>query len=451
MFDTSLRMRADGPRGLPVVNNLRFLTRSAFYAMRAMAPYHAQPIVPVTSGNASIVVALGEPSVRQVCTDNVTFHRAGEGVFNIPEGRPYSGMFQAVITANGDEHRRRRRLLMPVVHKTAMEHYQKVFAETFLRSRFADSGTRGEPFDMVAEFLWISKVNMLRCLLGITDPERHLDVAGDILRVSDGVNHPLVILLPWERPWTPYGRWVGTVADAYAHLARLIERRRGEPPGPDALSIVCHATDEDGDRLTTEEVAGELHGFFAAGFETTAMTMTWALLTMLASEAAGELDLADPVVLDAVVKESQRVLPAVPLGLPRRVTAGVTVNGSDPVPRGSLLFTAAVVAHHDPVVFPDPYAFRPSRWLDGASPSPYEYFPFGVGARRCLGAAFAEAQTRTTLALIARRTLPRLLTTKIDYHMKSGVTAAPRSAIHIDPSPGPRPRLTGSVTALWHQ
>jgi cytochrome P450 len=451
MFDTSLRMRADGPPGLPLVNNLRFLTRSAFYAMRAMAPYHGQPIVPVTSGNASIVVALGEPSVRQVCTDNTTFHRAGEGVFNVPQGRPYSKMFHAVITANGAEHRRRRRLLMPVVHKTAMEHYQEVFAETFLRSRFADPGERDEPFDMVAEFLWISKVNMLRCLLGISDAERHLDVADDILRVSDRITHPLVILLPWERPWTPYGQWVRTVAGAYDHLARLIERRRGEPVRPDALSIICHATDEDGGHLTVEEVAGELHGFFAAGFETTAMTMTWALLTMLSAEAAGELDLTDPTALDTVVKESQRLLPVVPLSLPRRVTADVPVNGSDPVPRGSLLFTAAVVAHHDPVVFPDPYAFRPGRWLDGTAPSPYEYFPFGVGARRCLGAAFAEAQTRTILRLIAGRPLPHLLTTKIDYHMKSGVTAAPRSPISVRPSPGPRRRLTGTVTSLWRE
>ncbi|MEO3807723.1 cytochrome P450 [Sphaerisporangium sp. B11E5] len=448
MFDTSLRMRADGPRGLPVLNNLRFLTRSAFYALRAMAPYHSQPVVPVTSGNASIVVALGEPSVRQVQTDNATFHRAADGVFNIPQGRPYSRMFEAVITANGEEHRRRRRLLMPVVHRTAMEHYQEVFAETFRRSRFAGSS---EPFDMVAEFLWISKVNMLRCLLGTADPERHLDVADDILRVSDLVAHPLVILLPWERPWTPYGRWVRSTAEAYEHLARLIERRRGEPVRPDALSIICHATDEDGDRLTTEEVAGELHGFFAAGFETTAMTMTWALVTMLAAEEAGELDLTDPAMLDAVIKESQRLLPVVPLGLPRRVTADVPVNGSDPVPRGALLFTAAVVAHHDPVVFPDPYAFLPRRWLDGAAPSPYEYFPFGVGARRCLGAAFAEAQVRTTLGMIARRPLPRLLTTRVDYRMKSGVTAAPRAPVHVHPVPGPRPRLTGSVTTLWRQ
>jgi cytochrome P450 len=124
MFDTSLRMAAPGPRGRPLVNNLRFLATAHRYAMTTLAPFHDQPIAPITVDNASIVVALGEAAVKQVVTDNATFHRASAGVFNLPAGQPWSKMFEGIITYNEDEHRRRRRLLMPVVHRSAMDHYR---------------------------------------------------------------------------------------------------------------------------------------------------------------------------------------------------------------------------------------------------------------------------------------------------------------------------------------
>src|SRR5262249_54544927 len=145
-------------------------------------------------------------------------------------------------------------------------------------------------------------------------------------------------------------------------LAVLIEQRRTGPSRPDALSIICNTTDEDGDFLSTEEIAGELHGLFSAGFETTAMTMTWALLVMLA--AGADLDHADEKVLDATIRESQRLLPAVPLSLPRRVVTDVPIGGSPPVPAGALLFLSAAIEHHNPAAYAEPFAFRPERWAD---------------------------------------------------------------------------------------
>jgi cytochrome P450 len=454
MFDTKLRMEADGPGGLPLANNVRFLTRSQRYAMRTLAPFHDQPVAPVTGGNGSVVLALGEESVKQVFTDNSTFHRAGEGVFNLPENEPYSKMFDAVITANGDEHRRRRRLLMPVVHRSAMDHYREVFAETFAASRFGRPGD-GTPFDAVAELTAISKANMLRGMLGLPMTPANERLAGDVLELSAAITRPEVMLLRWNQAFTPYGKWVGRVASVYSRFAALIEERRRSPAGRlDALSIVCATTDEDGDELTTTEIAGELHGLFSAGFETTAMTMAWALLLMLAERTS--LDPSDEDALDAMVKESQRLLPAVPMSLPRRVVADVRIGGSEPVPAGSLLWLSSAIEHHRASVYPEPFAYRPERWLDPeVKPPPYAFFPFGIGARRCLGAAFADLQVRVTLGMLAAQGRPlRLLTTEVDYRMKSGVTGAPRKPIMVAfrnrTDAGP-PRVTGSVDVLWHQ
>jgi cytochrome P450 len=451
MFDLSLRMKADGPSGVPLVNNLRFMTTAHRYVMKAMAPYHEQPVVPVTTGNGSVVVGLGEAAVQQVSTDQTTFHRAGEGLFVVPQGQRYSRMFDAIITANEGDHRRRRKLLMPIVHRSAMEHYRAIFEETFRASLFVHA-PNGEPFDMVAELLRMSKTNMLRGMLGVDDtPENH-HLASDVLALSTTAARPEVMLLPWNKSLMPYGKWVARVAASYDRLAALVEARLADPVDRlDALSIVCASTYDDGDVLTTSEIAGELHGLVSAGFETTAMTTMWALLLMLAERT--ELDPTDERSLDAIVKESQRLLPAVPMSLPRRLTAEASIGGSAPIPAGALLWLSAAVDQHRADVYPEPYAYRPERWLK-TPPRPYSFFPFGIGARRCLGAAFAELQTRVTLGLLAKegRNL-RLLTNKVDYRIVSGVVSAPRQPIMVQfaHERNVPPVVTGSTRLLWHQ
>ncbi|WP_327011058.1 cytochrome P450 [Dactylosporangium sp. NBC_01737] len=448
LFDTALRIDAPGPSGVPVVNNLKLIRDSARFLLGRVGPFE-QPVVPATAGNGSVVVVRGREGVKQVFTDNVAFHRA-DGLFDLPPGRPWSGMFDAVITANGAEHTRRRKLLMPAVHRTAMTHYQAVFADTFERSRFA--ALDGEPFDLKRECLRISKANLMRCLLGLDDADGLGAFADQIVTLGADAADPRVLLFKRDLPWSPYGRWLRRVAGAYDRLAALIAQRRAGEPRPDALSILCHAVDEDGDRLSTEEIAGELHGFFAAGFETTAMTMSLALITLLGSPDpdAAPPDPSTVEELEAALKESQRLLPAVPITLPRRVTTTVEIAGSPPVPKGALLFMAPLLEHRDPLVYPEPQVFRPRRWRAGApGPRQYEFIPFGLGPRRCLGAEFADLQVRTTLSLMLERGLPGLATSRVDYGMVNGVTAGPRRPVPVRAHAPKWTVLTGSVTAVW--
>ncbi|GAA3226922.1 cytochrome P450 [Dactylosporangium siamense] len=447
LFDTALRIDAPGPSGVPVVNNLKLIRDSARFLLGRVGPFE-QPVVPATAGNGSVVVVRGREAVKQVFTDTAAFQRA-DGFFDLPPGRPWSGMFDAVITANGAEHTRRRKLLMPAVHRTAMTHYRAVFADTFERSRFA--AVDDAPFDLKRECLRISKANLMRCLLGLDDADGLSAFADRIVTLGTEAGDPRVLLFKRDLRWSPYGRWLRRVARAYDQLATLIAQRRAGEPRPDALSILCHAVDEDGDQLTTEEIAGELHGFFAAGFETTAMTMSLALITLLGSPDPDAAPV-DPstVDVDAVVKESQRLLPAVPITLPRRVTATVEVAGSPPVPKGALLFLSPLLEHRNPAVYPQPQVFRPQRWTAGEpGPKQYEFIPFGLGPRRCLGAEFADLQVRTTLTLLLERGLPGLVEPRIDYGMVNGVTAGPRRPVPVRAG-GPKwTVLTGSVTRVW--
>jgi len=120
------------------------------------------------------------------------------------------------------------------------------------------------------------------------------------------------------------------------------------------------------------------------------------------------------------------------------------------VPKGALVVVSPLLEHRNPAVYPQPQVFRPARWLaDGPGPRQYEFIPFGLGPRRCLGAEFADLQVRTTLALMLERGLPGLAGSRVDYGMVNGVTAGPRRPVPVRVG-GPKwTVLTGSVTEVW--
>jgi cytochrome P450 len=87
------------------------------------------------------------------------------------------------------------------------------------------------------------------------------------------------------------------------------------------------------------------------------------------------------------------------------VVKPITVGGWDYEPESCALVPNAYLLHHDADVYPDPYAFRPERFLD-EKPGTYTWIPFGGGVRRCLGGAFAQFEMEVVLReLVRRRTL----------------------------------------------
>jgi cytochrome P450 len=101
--------------------------------------------------------------------------------------------------------------------------------------------------------------------------------------------------------------------------------------------------------------------------------------------------------LDAVIKEVLRLRPVIP-AVGRRLTAPFELRGRT-LPAGTLLVPTTYLAHHDPSIYPEPDAFRPERFLE-KKPDPYAWFPFGGGARRCLGMAFALYEMKIVIAAV---------------------------------------------------
>ena len=102
--------------------------------------------------------------------------------------------------------------------------------------------------------------------------------------------------------------------------------------------------------------------------------------------------------LAATIQESLRRRPVLGNAAPRYVRRPVEIGGWH-YPEGVCLVANAYLIHHDPAVYPDPYAFRPERFLD-EPPGTYTWIPFGGGRRRCLGASFAQLEMKIVLRAV---------------------------------------------------
>jgi cytochrome P450 len=182
--------------------------------------------------------------------------------------------------------------------------------------------------------------------------------------------------------------------------ADLEERR-------DIMSLLMQARTEDGEALTDRELRDELLTLVLAGHETTANSLAWTWERLLRSPQAherlrdavrGDEDVEEHV--EAAILEGMRSRPVIPI-IGRRVTASWRL-GDYGVPAETPVTMSILLLHHRDDVYPDPFAFRPERWL-GRKPGTYEWIPFGGGIRRCLGASLAMAEQRVVLEAMVRR------------------------------------------------
>jgi cytochrome P450 len=154
--------------------------------------------------------------------------------------------------------------------------------------------------------------------------------------------------------------------------------------------------------MSDEEIRDELVTALVAGHETTASSLAFAFEQLARAPHVQEtLASGDAAYLEATINEVLRRRPVLPNPEPRLVVKPVEIGGWT-YPAGVVLIGSAQLVHHDPAIYPDPYAFRPERFLD-TKPGTYTWLPFGGGRRRCLGASFALLEMRVVLRAAAAR------------------------------------------------
>ena len=318
----------------------------------------------------------------------------------------------SIVLANGARHRRKRKMMAPPFHGARMRTYGSIIADATRRA--LDGLTVGDAVDVLAITQKLSLDVILRAAFGVCEGPRVAALHGAIARAVAGFPTWLMFAPALHRPFGgvgPWARYQRAVADLGALLRDEIARARSAPEGSrdDVLSLLLAARDEDGAPMRDDELVDELRTLVIAGHETTATTLAWTLwelhrapdalarltdaLGALGDDAAPEAFARVPL-LAATCDEALRMHPIVPF-FRRRVTRDTELAGHR-LPAGTLLSPSVALAHYDPAVFEAPDTFRPERFL-GRKYGPSEFMPFGGGARRCVGAAFATFELQVAL------------------------------------------------------
>lgn len=356
--------------------------------------------------------------------------------------RPIVGP-NSVLTAVGERHLRQRRLLLPSFHGEAVERYTTMIRE--VAEREIDSWPLGETFALAPRMQAVTLDVIMSGIFGIDGqpepdtPEHGLRemmlrltnlsataIAQVVELANIGKDEPVLIV-----------RRLLDLLDR--HLYALIRARRaeGDSARTDILSLLLAVRDEDGAALTDQELRDELLTLVLAGHETTANSLAWAFERLTRNPAAYDA-LRDAVRggdeqeaaawVEATIHEAMRNRPVVPI-VGRRTTVPWQL-GEFSVPARSHVLISIALLHHRPDLYPDPFAFRPERFL-GRRPGTYTWIPFGGGIRRCLGATLAMAEQRVVMRAIVRRTDLVAPDPRPERVMHRNVTMIPRRGTQV--------------------
>jgi cytochrome P450 len=329
--------------------------------------------------------------------------------------RPIIGP-NSVLTAVGPRHLRQRKLLLPPFHGEAIEAYARAISEA--TEREIDRWPLGEPFALAPRMQAITLDVIMAGIFGIEGrpapgtPEARLRAAVKrfvLDSMKPGARVSELMHLGREEP-----NWLLKLVLAPLDTAtyEVIRARRGAELGArhDILSLLLQARTEEGEALDDKELRDELLTLVLAGHETTANSLAWAWERLLRFPEAHEAlleavrgddqDAAEERV-EATIIEAMRSRPVIPL-IGRRVTVPWQL-GEFGAAADTPVGISILLLHHREDLYPDPFCFRPERWLGGRKPGTYEWIAFGGGIRRCLGAALAMAEQRVVLTAMARR------------------------------------------------
>jgi len=349
-------------------------------------------------------VHLADPKdVRELFTAPPEVLHPGEGAKVL---EPVIGVNSVILLDEG-AHLAQRKLMLPAFHGEKMQRLSGLMQE--VTEDEVARWPRDEPVALHPRLQALTLEIILRAVFGLEAGER-LDALRDRLtRILEFGSKPSSMLPMFQRGrnWREFER---RRADADAIIFETIDERRaahngdGGSYGDDVLAMLLEARHEDGSPMSHVELRDELMTLLVAGHETTASELAWGFERLARTPAVSArlveaIDSGDDdAYLTATVQETLRHRPVLPNAAPRLTMEPVEIGGWT-YPQGVCLLPDAYLIHHDPEIYPDPYAFKPERFLD-EGPGTYTWIPFGGGRRRCLGASFAQLEMKIVLRAV---------------------------------------------------
>ena len=341
--------------------------------------------------------------------------------------RPMLG--DGLLLAEGDDHKRHRKLLAPAFAPKRLEKYGEVMVDETLKQ--LERWRHGQHIDLAHEMMEMTLAIAGKTMFGA-------DVRADAAQVAEGVElgmraqqaslrTPLQLDYKWPLPRHRQMRRAVKLLDEVVYRLIAEGRARGTDRG-DVLSILLLARDEEGG-LTDAQVRDEAMTLLLAGHETTANALTWTWFELgrhpdVLAKLAMELeplgkrrvtveDLPRLPFNLAVIEEAMRIHPPVYI-TGREATEDVDLGGHR-LPRRSMVAVNIRGIQRRADYYPAPDAFMPERMLPDAKKARprHHYLPFGAGPRVCIGAHFALLEAQLALATMVQQARLRMLATRV--------------------------------------
>jgi cytochrome P450 len=405
------------------------------------------PIAAIEDGGQRVVFIFSPEYNQIVLSDTERFHAR---FFTIrgPKRSAQRRVTCGLLSMNGEQHRRNRRIVKEPFGLRAISTYGDTIVR--LTDQMLDSWRVGDVRDIAEEMRQFMLRVTSTLLFGMDDPEAACRL-GDMIANWVTMNHEVGVgaLVPNEKFLDGYEELLRYAEVLESEVLAMIRRRReSNSQGNDVLSLLVRSNDAEGG-LSDEELVGQSAVLFSAAHLTTAHSLTWTMFLLsqhpevmkeLWQELSGanghslngnnsQSDIRNPKslgslpkgeelsLLDRVMKESMRVLPA--SAYSQRMTTEAVQLGPLHLPRGTGIVFTPLIVHHLAELYPQPERFLPDRWIN-LRPSPYAYHPFGAGPRLCIGGPLATAIIRIALErILTRYRLSTVPGSDIGVHIES--------------------------------
>lgn len=439
---TAISRPIPGPRAVPLLGwraGLIALFRDPFAGLQRLHDTYGD-VVAMARGDAAYVFGFGPEMNHRILATPEVFDAGTAMLARMPQHTALARVnSHSIASTQGERHRQQRRLMQPAFHRQGIEAYRDIMVQ---RTRAMLDQWGSQPtVELNRAMRLLTRRIVVEALFGMDD-DAESDRLGTLMQQMIAAA-PLALIVPVDVPGSPYRRAVHVAGELEATIHALIARKRAQPDATDLLAVLVHTRDAGGESLTDEELVSNVFALFTAGHETTANALTWtpfllaqhppvfaALLDELDAALHGDAptaaQLAQLPLLDAVVKESLRLLPPAIIG--QRAALVPTDLGGYALPAGATAFYSPFVTHRLPELYAEPHRFDPARW-ETLHPSPYEYLPFAAGPHMCIGWAFATQEIKIVLAMLVQR-----------YRLALAPNTKASPTTHMNPKGGMRVR-----------
>jgi len=424
-----------GPRMPTTLQALGWALRPLAFMDRCAERYGDMFTLRVRHGRPWVFLTRPE-HVKQVFTTDPQLLRAGAGEAN-PLLGPLLGS-SSMMLQDEPTHMVDRKRILPSFHGERMHAYGEMMADV-ARSQI-DTWPLGEPFALWPRMQAISLEVVMRATFGEVEAERAERLRRALVELTNWVNGPRRLALlaaVGERSMTANPGFAAVMRPVEQIVLEEVRRRRAAGDADEHDDILAalersRSGGSDGEAVDDKKMRDELVTFLSDG--PTATSLAWAFERLLrhpdklarlrAEVLAGDSE----EYVDAVVKETLRLCPAVPVVM-RRLTQPMEVGGRT-LPPDTIVAPCVYLMHRRADVYPRPRAFEPERFLENPAGT-YTWIPFGGGVRRCVAVVFAQLEMKRVIQTVLREIDLRAAVSQSESAARSSVSFVPDGGARV--------------------